>query len=71
MLVWPKIVEHYKTKKLFSYIEMGKEILTLGMTYWNKKNKFNCHKTNFLGDADIEKVLISNKISFGKKKNCK
>ena len=30
MLVWPKIVEHYKTKKLFSYIEMGKEILTLG-----------------------------------------
>ena len=70
MLVWPKIVEHYKTKKLFSYIEMGKEILTLG-NIEIKKNKFNCHKTNFLGDADIEKVLISNKISFGKKKNCK
>ena len=62
MLLWPKIVEHYKTKKLFSYIEMGKEILTLGNIEI---------KINFLGDADIEKVLISNKISFGKKKNCK
>ena len=41
---------------------MGKEILTLGNIEI---------KINFLGDADIEKVLISNKISFGKKKNCK
>ena len=33
-----------------------------------EKNKFQCHKTPiFLRDVDIEIVLVSNKISFGKK----
>ena len=36
-----------------------------------KKNKFYRHQTFiFLKDIDIEKVLVSNKISFGEK-NCK
>ena len=47
---------------------MGKEILTFGNTEM-EKNKFYHHKTPiFWGGVDIEKVLVSNKISFGKKK---
>ena len=46
---------------------MGKEILTfedIGIG----KNKFYRNKTPiFSGDVDIEKVLVSNKISFGEK----
>ena len=51
---------------------MDKEILTFGNTEIEKKKKKNyCHKTpTFLGDVDIKKVLVSNKISFGEKK-CK
>ena len=45
---------------------MGKEILTCGDT--KNKNKFYSNKTPiFLKDVDIEKVLVSNKISFGGK----
>ena len=46
---------------------MGKEILTFG-NIEIEKNKFYHHKTPiFLGDIDIEKVLVSNKTSFGEK----
>ena len=52
---------------LFAYIKMGKEILTFG-NIEIENNKFLCHKTPiFLGDVDIEKVVLSNKISFGEK----
>ena len=46
---------------------MGKEILTFeGIEI--EKNKFHHHKISyFLGDEDIEKALVSNKISFGEK----
>ena len=44
---------------------MGKEILTFEDTEI-EKNKFYNHKI-FLRDVDIEKVLVSNKISFGEK----
>ena len=44
---------------------MGKEILTFGDIEIEKK-KFYRHKTPVpLRDVDIEKVLVSNKISFG------
>ena len=44
---------------------MGKEILTFG-DIEIEKNKFYSNKTPiFLKDVDIEKVLVSNKISFG------
>ena len=45
---------------------MVKEILTIGI---NEIKKKNCrHKTPiFLEDVDIEKVLVSNKISVGEK----
>ena len=52
---------------------MDKEILTFGNTEIEKKKKKKKyrHKTPaFLGDVDIKKVLVSNKISFGEKK-CK
>ena len=46
---------------------MGKEILTFGNTEI-EKNKFYRHMTPiFLEDVDIEKVLVSKKISFGEK----
>ena len=44
---------------------MSKEILTFG-DIEIEKNKFYCTKRpNLLKDVDIEKVLVSNKISFG------
>ena len=46
---------------------MNKEILTFS-NIEIEKNKFYRHKTPiFLRDVDIEKVLVSNKISFGEK----
>ena len=46
---------------------MGKEILTFGDNE-NEKNKFFRHKAPiFWKDVDIERVLLSNKISFGEK----
>ena len=46
---------------------MGKEILTFG-DIEIEKNKFYRHKSPLpLRDTDIEKVLVSNKISFGVK----
>ena len=46
---------------------MGKEILTFG-DIEIEKNKFYRHKTPiFLKDVDIDKVLVSNKISFSEK----
>ena len=49
---------------------MGKEILTFkGIEI--EKNEIYLHKIPiFLGDVDIQKVLVSNKISFGEK-DCK
>ena len=49
---------------------MGKEILTFG-DIENEKNKFYRNKSPiFLKDVDSEKMLASNKVSFGEK-NCK
>ena len=46
---------------------MGKEILTFG-DIKIEKNKFYCQKSPiFIKDVDIEKVLVSNKISFAEK----
>ena len=45
---------------------MGKEILTFG-NIEIKKNKFYHNKSIFFKDEDIEKILVSNKISFGEK----
>ena len=48
---------------------MGKEILTLTLKVLKlKKKKIYCHETPiFLRDVDIEKVLVSYKISFDEK----
>ena len=47
---------------------MGTEILSFGVIKI-EKNRFDCHKaTIFFKNVDIEKVLVSNKISFGDKK---
>ena len=46
---------------------MGKDILTFG-DIETEKNKFYCYKSPiFLKDIDIEKALVSNKTSLGKK----
>ena len=43
---------------------MGKEILTFGNNEIKKKN-YHRKAPIFLGDEDVEKVLVSNKISLG------
>ena len=45
---------------------MKKEILTYADAGIDKR-KFRCYKDQILIDVDIYKILISNKISFGKK----
>ena len=64
MLIWAKKLKHYKNiKNVFSYKKMSKEILTLG-DIEIEKNLYH-HKTPILGGhVDIEKVLLSSKISF-------
>ena len=67
MLVWPKKAEHYKIKKILSYIRMGKEILMFE-DIEIERNKVYHHKTPiFWGNVDIEKVFVSNTISFSEK----
>ena len=46
---------------------MVKEILTFDNIVI-QKNLFHCNKTPIISKDDIEKVLLSNKISFGEKK---
>ena len=54
-------------QNLISYIKIDKEILTFGNTEI-EKSKFHRHKTSIhLGDVDVEKVLVSDNISFGEK----
>ena len=56
-----------KHKNLLSHIRMGKEIVMFD-DIENDKNKFYRHKSRiFLKDVDIEKVLVSNKISSDEK----
>ena len=46
---------------------MGKEILTFGNIEIEKRNVYRYKILILLGDVDIEKVLVSNKLSFGEK----
>ena len=46
---------------------MGKEILTFGNIEIEKSKFYRSKTPIFLKDVDIEKVLVSNKISFGEK----
>ena len=56
MLILPKKVGHYKiyTLKRLAILKLKKQILTPQDSY-------------FLGDIDIKKVLVSKKISLGKR----
>ena len=61
MPIWLKKAEYYKT---LPRIKMGKKIWTFG-DIEIEKHKFYRNKTLiFLKNVDIEKVLISKKISF-------
>ena len=68
MLIWLKKVEHNKTQKnILWHIKMVKEIITFGGIEIDK-HKSNCYKSPiFLEDVNIEKVLVSNKISSDEK----
>ena len=46
---------------------MGKEILTFGDIKIEENKFYLTNAPVFLKDVDIEKVLVSNKISFGEK----
>ena len=61
-----KLQSFFASKLFVSHITMGKEILTFGNIRVEKKSYR--HKGCVpLRDADIEKVLLSNKISLGEK----
>ena len=47
---------------------MGKEMLTFGDIEIEKNNFYRNKISIFWGDVDTETVLVSNKLSFGKKK---
>ena len=67
MLILRKKWNIIKYKNLFSYINIGKETLTF-FGYWNwKKEDFTTIRLLLFKDVDIEKVLVSNKISFDEK----
>ena len=53
-----------KHKNVFSYIKMGKEILTFGNIEIEKKIFLPSYTSYFLGELDIEKVLVSNNVFF-------
>ena len=56
-----------KHKHSLSQIKMGKEILTFWDIEIDKRNFYRHESPTFLKDVDIEKVLVSNRISFGEK----
>ena len=46
---------------------MGKEVLTFGITVSEKNKLYRSKTTIFKKGVDIDKVLVSNKISFAEK----
>ena len=66
MLIWLKIADYYKTQKLITTYKDGKRNIRFG-NIDIEKQKFDHYKSYFLEDIDIDNVLVSNKISSGKK----
>ena len=67
MLISAKKWNIIKNTNLLSHIKMGKEIFTCS-DIETVNNKFYRHESPVsLMDVDIEKILVSNKISFGEK----
>ena len=56
-----------KYKYLLSHIKLSKEILTFGDIEIKKSKFYHDKSTIFLKDVNIEKVLVSKKISSGEK----
>ena len=56
-----------KQRNSLFHIKTGEEILTFGDFEIEKKKCYRNKTPIFLKDVDIEKVLVSNKISFGEK----
>ena len=54
-------------KNLLSHIKVGKEMLTFEDIEIENKNFYHRNTSIFKKDVDIEKELVSNKISFGEK----
>ena len=67
MLIWMKKLGHYKSKKIFKSIyKNGKKCKI--WWYWNQKTKMSpTWNTYFSKNIDINKIVVSNKVSFGKK----
>ena len=46
---------------------MGKEIITLGNIKIEKQNFHGCKDSISINDVNIDRIVVSNKFSFGKK----
>ena len=55
----------WNINNLFSYIKMGKEILTFEDIEIEKDKSYGNKIPVSLKDVDIEKMLVSNEVSFG------
>ena len=67
MPISSKKAEHYKHKNLLSSIKMDKENVNSLVKMKQKQINFTVIIIVLFKDVDIEKVLVSNKISFGEK----
>ena len=67
-MIWLKKAEHYKAWTIFFIYKNGQRRFNVWQDWNWKKKRFYGHKTSiFWGDVNIQKVLVSNKISFGEK----
>ena len=64
MLNWTKKVERYRLKHIYKLRKKDYKF----WWYWNWKTKFHQYKAPIsIKNIDIEKMVVSNKVSFGKK----
>ena len=70
MLIWLEKVEHYKlknTKILKSYLKMEKTVIKFGDIEIQKQKFHQPKGPNSIKNADIDDIVVSNRVFFGKK----
>ena len=67
MLIWLKKVEHYNVKNIESIFKSRKTVIKFD-DIKILKQKFHQHKRSIsIKNVDIDKIVVSNKVPFGKK----
>ena len=70
MMIWLKKVDHCTLKKIIIFLKVSmkkkKTIIKFDDTEIQKR-KFDKHITHFNKNVNINKIVVSNKVSFGKR----